>query len=153
MARIALIGAGSVVFTRNLTNDILSCPDLRDSTIALMDIDAERLELALALVQKMIDARGLPATVEATLDRREALKGARYVITTIQVGGLEAFEHDIAIPAKYGVGQCVGDTLGPGGIFRGYGVHSAANPTYGGRVVRGRGSSGCCHSRRSGERR
>lgn len=119
MPKITLIGAGSVVFTRNLTSDILLTPALQDSTIALMDIDPQRLEIARALVQRLIDARGLGARVEATLDRRAALDGADYVVTTIQVGGLEAYEHDIAIPLKYGVGQCVGDTLGPGGVFRG----------------------------------
>ncbi len=119
MAKITIIGAGSVVFTRNLTSDILLIPELQGSTIALMDIDAGRLELARALVQRMVDERGLPARVEATLDRREALRGAAYVITTIQVGGLEAYVHDIEIPLKFGVSQCVGDTLGPGGVFRG----------------------------------
>lgn len=119
MAKIALIGAGSVVFTRNLINDVLSFPALQGSTISLMDIDAERLALAHDLVQAMIDQRGLPARLEATLDRAEAVRGAGYVIATIQIGGLAAYAHDIEIPARYGVGQCVGDTLGPGGIFRG----------------------------------
>jgi len=117
--KITIIGAGSVVFTRNLTSDILLTPALQDCTICLMDINAERLELARALVQKLVDSRGLSATVEATLDRREALDGATHVITTIQVGGLEPYESDINIPLKYGVSQCVGDTLGPGGVFRG----------------------------------
>ena len=119
MPKITIIGAGSVVFTRNLTSDILLVPELQDSTITLMDIDPERLETARALVQKLVDARGLPAKVEATLDRRQALDGAGYAISTIQVGGIEAFEHDIEIPLKYGVDQCVGDTLNPGGVFRG----------------------------------
>jgi alpha-galactosidase len=119
MTRIALIGAGSVEFTRRLTNDILLCPSLQDCTIALMDIDTDRLALARDLVQKIITVRNLPAHVEATLDRRTALKDAMYVIVTIHPGGLEAYEHDITIPLKYGVGQCVGDTLGPGGVFRG----------------------------------
>lgn len=119
MTKIAIIGAGSVEFARRLTSDILLCPSLQDCTIALMDTDADRLALARDLVQKMIAVRNLPARVEATLDRRTALKGARYVIVTIHPGGLEAYEHDIAIPLKYGVGQCVGDTLGPGGVFRG----------------------------------
>src|SRR5579871_3794663 len=119
MTKIALVGAGSVVFTRNLINDVLSYPALQDSTISLMDIDETRLSLARDLVQTMIDQRGLPARVEATLDRAAAVRGARYVIVTIQVGGLDAYGHDIEIPARYGVSQCVGDTLGPGGIFRG----------------------------------
>ena len=119
MAKITIIGAGSVVFTRNLTSDILLMPALQGSTIALMDIDPERLEVARALVQRMVDERGLAARVEATTDRREALRDAGYVITTIQVGGLGAYVHDIEIPLRYGVSQCVGDTLGPGGVFRG----------------------------------
>jgi alpha-galactosidase len=119
MTKIALIGAGSVEFTRRLTNDILLCPALQDCTIVLVDIDADRLALARDLVQKMIRVRNLPARVEATLDRRAALKDARYVIVTIHPGGLEAYEYDITIPLKYGVGQCIGDTLGPGGVFRG----------------------------------
>jgi alpha-galactosidase len=117
-ARIAIVGAGSAVFTRNLCSDILLAEPLRDSTIALMDVDAGRLEGARTLVQELIDARGLPARVEATLDRREAVTGAGYVVTTFQQGGLEAYEQDIEIPRRYGVEQCVGDTLGPGGVFR-----------------------------------
>lgn len=118
MPKIALIGC-SAAFTRNLTSDILLVPELQDSTISLMDIDPVRLELARDLVLKVIETRGLPAKVEATLDRREAIREADFVIVTIQVGGLDAYTHDIEIPLKYGVGQCVGDTLGPGGIFRG----------------------------------
>ena len=119
MVKIALIGAGSVVFTRNLVSDVLSFPALQDSTISLMDIDGERLSLARDLVQALIDRRGLKARVQATLDREEAIRDARYVIVTIQVGGLDAYAQDVEIPERYGVGQCVGDTLGPGGIFRG----------------------------------
>jgi alpha-galactosidase len=118
MAKIALIGAGSVVFTRNLCSDILLAPDLQHCEIALMDIDAVRLETARQLVQTIIDKRGLTATVTATTDRRAAIRGARYVITTFQQGGLGAYQLDIDIPQHYGVEQCVGDTLGPGGVFR-----------------------------------
>ena len=118
MAKITLIGAGSTVFTRNLCSDILLTPVLQDSTISLMDIDAQRLKQAQTLVQAIVDQRGLKATVEATLDRREAVNGADYVITTFQQGGLDAYALDIEIPQKYGVEQCVGDTLGPGGVFR-----------------------------------
>lgn len=119
MTRIAFIGAGSIVFTRNLCSDILHAPALQDCTIALMDIDPQRLAEVTEVVQTMIDQRGLPARVEATLDRREAVAGAKYVITTFQQGGLDAFRLDIEIPKKYGIEQAVGDTLGPGGIFRG----------------------------------
>jgi alpha-galactosidase len=118
MAKITLIGAGSYVFTRNLCNDILLTPALQDSEITLMDIDPLRLGQARDLVQFLVQKRGLKARVNATLDRKEALMGADYVITTFQQGGLEAYSMDIEIPLKYGVGQCVGDTLGPGGVFR-----------------------------------
>jgi alpha-galactosidase len=94
MPKITLIGAGSTVFTRNLCSDILLTPALQESTIALMDIDAERLEQAQTLVQAIVDQRGLEAQVEATLDRREAVQGADYVITTFQQGGLDAYELD-----------------------------------------------------------
>jgi alpha-galactosidase len=118
MAKITLIGAGSVVFTRNLCSDILLTPVLQDSTIALMDIDPERLLQAQNLVRAIVERRGLAARVEATTDRLEAVEGADYVITTFQQGGLDAYRLDIEIPQKYGVEQCVGDTLGPGGVFR-----------------------------------
>jgi alpha-galactosidase len=118
MPKIALIGAGSVVFTRNLCSDILLTPALQNATIALMDIDASRLVQARDLVQALIDRRGVSAKVEATTDRRAAVRGADYVITTFQQGGLDAYALDIEIPQKYGVEQCVGDTLGPGGVFR-----------------------------------
>jgi alpha-galactosidase len=118
MPKIAFIGAGSEVFTRNLCSDILLSPALQGSTLSLMDIDPRRLANARAAVEAIVQYRGLPARVEATLDRREALRGADYVITTFQQGGVAAYEHDIRIPLKYGVGQCVGDTLGPGGVFR-----------------------------------
>lgn len=118
MAKITLIGAGSYVFTRNLCNDILLTPALQGSTISLMDIDPVRLAWARDLVQALVDRRGLKAKVEATTDRREAVNEADYVITTFQQGGLAAYELDIEIPRKYGVEQCVGDTLGPGGVFR-----------------------------------
>ncbi len=118
MAKITLIGAGSVVFTRNLCSDILLTPVLQESTISLMDIDSERLKQARDLVQAIIDQRGLEARVTATTDRRESVQGADYVITTFQQGGLDAYALDIEIPQRYGVEQCVGDTLGPGGVFR-----------------------------------
>jgi alpha-galactosidase len=117
--KITFIGAGSLVFTRNLCNDILLTPALRDSIIMLMDIDATRLERSRNVVEAMIQKHGVHAQVCATLDRREAVQDAQYVITTFQQGGLEAYTLDIEIPRKYGVEQCVGDTLGPGGVFRG----------------------------------
>ena len=118
MPKITIIGAGSTVFTRNLCSDILLTPALQECAIALMDIDANRLAQARDLVQAIVDRRGLGARVQATTDRRKAVAGADYVITTFQQGGLEAYALDIEIPQRYGVGQCVGDTLGPGGVFR-----------------------------------
>lgn len=118
MPKIAFIGAGSVVFTRNLCSDILLTPALQDSTLTLMDIDPSRLAQAQELVQVIVDRRNLKARVEATTNLSEAVAGADYVITTFQQGGLEAYALDIEIPQRYGVGQCVGDTLGPGGVFR-----------------------------------
>src|SRR5689334_7308322 len=114
MPRIAFIGAGSTVFTRTLVADVLSVPELRDSTFALMDIDAERLRAS------ELAARALGAErVEVTLDRREALDGADYVITSFQVGGLESTLIDFDVPKRYGLRQTIADTLGVGGIMRG----------------------------------
>src|SRR5689334_9837949 len=118
MPNITLIGAGSVVFTRNLCSDILLTPALQNATITLMDIDPGRLAQSRDLVQALIDGRRIDARVVATTDRRAAVRDADYVVTTFQQGGLEAYQLDIDIPKKYGVEQCVGDTLGPGGVFR-----------------------------------
>jgi alpha-galactosidase len=118
MPKIVLIGAGSTVFTRNLCSDILLTPALQASTITLMDIDPERLTQARDLVQAIIARRSLKVRVEATTDRQQAVRDADYVITTFQQGGLEAYALDIEIPQRHGVEQCVGDTLGPGGVFR-----------------------------------
>lgn len=118
MTKITFIGAGSLVFTRNLTSDMLLVPELQDSTISLMDIDPARLKQSQAIVQAMIDKRGISARVEATTDRRAAIADSDFVVTTFQQGNLDAYKLDIEIPQKYGVEQCVGDTLGPGGVFR-----------------------------------
>jgi alpha-galactosidase len=118
MPKITLIGAGSLVFTRNLCSDILLAPSLEESEISLMDIDSRRLEESRQIAQKIADERKLKARIIASTDRVEAIKGADYVITTFQQGGLDAYAQDIEIPKKYGVEQCVGDTLGPGGVFR-----------------------------------
>lgn len=119
MPKVAIIGAGSVVFAQRLTTDILSWPELQDSTIALMDVNPDRLELIGALANRLVRERRLAARIEATTDRRSALDGADYVIVTIQVGGVAAVRPDVEIPHRHGVDQAVGDTLGPGGIVRG----------------------------------
>jgi alpha-galactosidase len=118
MTKIAFIGAGSLGFTSELVRDILTFPLLEDAHIALMDIDAERLDYAYKTVQKLIQAGNYPARVSATLERSEALKGADVVLTTILAGSTDVWRHDIEIPKKYGVDVCVGDTRGPSGIFR-----------------------------------
>jgi alpha-galactosidase len=118
MTKIAFIGAGSLGFTRGLVRDILTFPLLKDATLALMDINPERLEFARASVQKIVDFGKYPAKVMATLNRAEALKDADAVLVTILVGETEIWRHDIEIPKKYGVDTNVGDTRGPSGIFR-----------------------------------
>ena len=118
MAKIAMIGAGSIVFCKTLLNDLLSTPALEGSHYALMSRTWPKLEKMRNFIEKVIDQNGLDASVSATLDRREALQDADYVVVMIQVGGLDAFRHDYEIPMKYGVDQCIGDTLGPGGVLR-----------------------------------
>ena len=118
MPRIAFVGAGSTVFTRHLIGDVLAQPELAGSTFALMDIDPARLETSRAAAQELVAAHGADAAVEATLDRREALAGADYVVTSFQVGGLESTLIDFEIPKRYGLRQTIGDTLGVGGISR-----------------------------------
>lgn len=118
MPKIVIIGAGSVVFAQKLITDIITFPALRESALALVDIDEERLELITRLTERLKEQEHLPITVEAAKDRRKVLKGAHYVINMIQVGGLDAYRLDVEIPRKYGIDQTVGDTLGPGGVFR-----------------------------------
>jgi alpha-galactosidase len=117
--KIAMIGAGSIGFTRKLVRDILTVPELADTTFAFSDISARNLEMVSQLCQREIDASKLPAKIIAVQDRREAIADSDYVISTIRQGGLEAFQTDIDIPLKYGVDQCVGDTLCAGGIMYG----------------------------------
>jgi len=107
-----------MVFARKLVGDVLSFPELADSEIVLMDIDEDRLERTTRVAEAMVENGGVDATVESTTDRREALDGADYVLNMINVGGTEPFENEIRIPERYGVEQAIGDTLGPGGIFR-----------------------------------
>jgi alpha-galactosidase len=118
MTKITFIGAGSLGFTRGLARDILTFPLLRDATLTLMDIDAERLEFARKAVQRIVDMGHYPAKVEATLDRAEALRGADAVLCTILAGGTEVWRHDIEIPKEHGVDTNIGDTRGPSGVFR-----------------------------------
>ncbi|HEY3322683.1 MAG TPA: alpha-galactosidase [Planctomycetota bacterium] len=118
MPRIVFIGAGSFGFTRTLVRDILTFPLMKDTTIVLVDINARRLKYITQAVQMIIDKGQYPAKVIATQDRKEALKGADAVITTILAHGPEVFRHDLEIPKKYGIDINIGDTRGPSGIFR-----------------------------------
>ncbi|HMF31440.1 MAG TPA: alpha-galactosidase [Candidatus Lokiarchaeia archaeon] len=120
--KIAFIGAGSIVFARNLLTDILAFPALRkDATICLEDIDEHRLDLMFNLMSRYkedypVELAGV--TFEKTMNQEDAITGAKYVISAIQAGGVDAYKVDVDIPFKYGVTQCVGDSLGPGGVFR-----------------------------------
>ncbi|WP_135552550.1 alpha-galactosidase [Paenibacillus cymbidii] len=118
MRRVAIIGAGSIVFCKTLLLDIMATPALEETEFVLMAPSTTKTSQVAAYANRVIDANGLKAKVTVTTDRRDALRGANYVICSFQVGGVSAFELDYRIPLKYGVDQCIGDTLGPGGIFR-----------------------------------
>ncbi|MHC4982701.1 MAG: alpha-galactosidase [Planctomycetota bacterium] len=117
--KVAFIGAGSVGFTRGLFRDLLCVPEFRDTQFGFTDINNRNLQMVTELCRKDIRQNKLPAKITATLDRRRALAEADYVINCTRIGGLEAFKLDIDIPLKYGVDQCVGDTLCAGGIMYG----------------------------------
>lgn len=120
MAKITFIGAGSTVFAKTLMGDILSFPELADSTISLHDIDGERLRTSEIVAHKVAQALEVRPTIESTTDRRAALDGADYVICMIQVAGYKpGTVIDFEIPKKYGLRQTIADTLGIGGIMRG----------------------------------
>jgi alpha-galactosidase len=116
--KITFIGAGSATFTRMLIGDILSYPELRGATLSLHDIDSERLETAAGVARVTAEEAGASPAIEAHADRRAALEGADYALNMIQVGGHRATVIDHEIPARYGLRQTIGDTLGIGGIFR-----------------------------------
>ena len=118
MAKVVFIGAGSFGFTRNLVRDLLTFESLSNAEIALVDINKQRLSFARRACQKLITQGGYGATLTATTDRREVLKGADAVCVTILRGATSVWQHDILIPKKYGIDTNVGDTRGPSGIFR-----------------------------------
>jgi alpha-galactosidase len=117
--KITFIGAGSVGFTRTLLKDLLSVKEFNNIEVSFTDINEHNLEMVAKLCQRDIDENGLSIKIHSTTDRREALKGAKYVINVVRIGGLDAFKLDVDIPLKYGVDQCVGDTLCAGGIMYG----------------------------------
>lgn len=117
--KLVIIGAGSLVFARTLFTDLMSVPEFHNIRVTFTDINKENLEKVAGLCQRDLDANGIPIRIETTTDRREAFRDARYIVNCVRIGGLEAFETDIDIPLKYGVDQCVGDTLCTGGIMYG----------------------------------
>ena len=117
-SKIVLNGAGSAEFTKELLADILGFEELADVTIALHDVNAERLQTAEAIARWTADALGAPARIESHLDRRAALDGADHVISMIRVGGHEGLALDFRVPARHGIRQAMADTLGIGSIFR-----------------------------------
>ncbi|HOJ40931.1 MAG TPA: alpha-glucosidase/alpha-galactosidase, partial [bacterium] len=118
MAKVAMIGAGSLIFGKTLMTDFLTTPALAGSEYRLMALTHRRLDRMEAFLKRMVADNNLEATIIATTDRQQALDGADYVVVMIQVGGVDVFRQDYEIPLKYGVDQCIGDTMGPGGIFR-----------------------------------
>jgi len=117
--RITFIGAGSIGFTRKLVADLLAVPEFENIELAFTDINKRNLETVTRICRADIAANGRKATITATTNRRAALEGARYVFLVVRIGGLEAFATDIDLPLRYGIDQCVGDTLCAGGIMYG----------------------------------
>jgi alpha-galactosidase len=118
MPKITILGAGSAVFARQLMTDILQIEGLDEGCFALVDIDASRLELAHQVAERLIARSGKRWSARASTERRDLLAGSDFIINTIEVAGLANVRHDFDIPMKYGVNQCIGDTIGPGGIFK-----------------------------------
>lgn len=115
--KVAFIGAGSIGFTRRLLQDLLSVKEFHNIEIAFTDINERNLDMVTQLCQRDIDENGLNIRIHATTNRREALRNAKYVLNVVRIGGLDAFKLDIDIPLKYGIDQCVGDTLCAGGLM------------------------------------
>jgi alpha-galactosidase len=118
MPKVTFVGAGSTVFARQLITDILAIEGLNEGAFALVDIDATRLELARQIAERLVELSGKRWSVTASTERADVLSGSDYVINSIEVAGLEHVRADYEIPKRYGVDQCIGDTIGPGGIFK-----------------------------------
>ena len=118
--KIVFIGSGSIIFVKNLIGDCLLTPCLADAEYALLDIDAEKLALSERMLQRLNESvNSGRAHIRAYTSQKEALRGADFVISALQVGGYRRVVPDFEIPAKYGLKQTYADTLGIGGIFRG----------------------------------
>jgi alpha-galactosidase len=118
MPKVTFIGAGSAVFARQLMTDILAIEGLDDGVFALVDIDARRLDLAKRIAERLVELTHKRWRIEASTDRRDVLRKSDYVVNSIEVAGLKNVRFDYDIPMRYGVDQCIGDTIGPGGIFK-----------------------------------
>jgi alpha-galactosidase len=118
MPKVTFIGAGSAVFARQLITDILAIDGLDDGVFALVDVDPNRLNLAKRIAERLVELKGKRWKVQASTDRLDVLEGTDYVINSIEVAGLKNVRFDYDIPMRYGVDQCIGDTIGPGGIFK-----------------------------------
>jgi len=116
--RITIIGGGSYQWTPKLLVDFVNTPALADAEIVLHDIDAEPLPRMVELARHLAGLRGVGLTASATTDRAAALDDAEYVVVNISTGGFASMRHDLEIPARHGVRQTVGDTVGPGGVLR-----------------------------------
>jgi len=117
--KIAMIGAGSVVFCKTLLSDIMATPALAGSEFALMDLNEEKLRRMETFAKQMLKDNNVPGKVTATLDRQQAVKDADFVVIMIDIGGVDVFGLDYNIPLKYGVNQCTAQSVCPGGVFRG----------------------------------
>ncbi len=117
--KVAIIGAGSIGFTREIVRDLFCVSEFKDIELVLTDINADNLDRARQLLEKDFNANNINVKLTSTLDRKKAFKDAKYVFNFVRVGMLEGFTHDIEIPMKYGVDQCVGDTICAGGIMYG----------------------------------
>jgi alpha-galactosidase len=118
MPKVTLVGAGSAVFARQVMTDILAIDGLDDGVFALVDIDPVRLDLARRIAERLVELSGKHWKVQASTERKDLLAGSDYVVNSIEVAGLQNVRADYDIPMKYGVDQCIGDTIGPGGIFK-----------------------------------
>src|SRR5256712_6676497 len=118
MPKVTLVGAGSAVFARQIITDILAVEGLDRGVFALVDIDRLRHDLGRRIAELLVELTGKDWTVEASTERLDVLKVTDYVVTSIEVAGLQNVRHDDDIHIKYGVDQCIGDTIGPGGIFK-----------------------------------
>jgi len=118
MPKVTLIGAGSAVFARQIITDILNIEGLDEGQFALIDIDVARLDLARHIAERIVALTGKRWSVVASTERRDLLPDTDFIVNSIEVAGLANVRHDYDIPLKYGIDQCIGDTIGPGGIFK-----------------------------------